>query len=210
VRSFARKGFHAATIDDIAAEAGVSKGAPYVYFPSKVALFQALCDFWDCELDGRIEAALTGLAPEERRSPRRVLSAIILAVGEQVTEEADTCRVLMEARTQAAYVPDVAERVRLSQARELAGLEQVIQAGVTKREWPPNTDVALWARLILATLHGLMAEWHLRPGSFAWADVASALVRAPATRPRSIGEAPPDGASQLAEPNRHDAGRSMS
>ena len=38
---FARKGFHAATVDDIAAEAGVSKGTVYLYYPSKNDVYWA-------------------------------------------------------------------------------------------------------------------------------------------------------------------------
>jgi hypothetical protein len=33
-------------------------------------------------------------------------------------------------------------------------------------EWPAGTDPELRARLITATLHGMMAQWHLAPGSF--------------------------------------------
>ncbi len=39
---FAEKGFAAARLDDIAARAGVSKGALYLYFETKEALFQAV------------------------------------------------------------------------------------------------------------------------------------------------------------------------
>src|SRR2546423_8863238 len=36
---FSRKGFHNATIDDIAAEAGVAKGTVYLYFKSKQDIY---------------------------------------------------------------------------------------------------------------------------------------------------------------------------
>ncbi|MDD5258771.1 MAG: TetR/AcrR family transcriptional regulator [bacterium] len=39
---FTRKGFHRATMDDVAKEAGISKGALYLYFPSKEKMFMAL------------------------------------------------------------------------------------------------------------------------------------------------------------------------
>jgi AcrR family transcriptional regulator len=39
---FAERGFHGATLDDVAATAGVSKGALYHYFDSKEAVFLAL------------------------------------------------------------------------------------------------------------------------------------------------------------------------
>jgi len=38
---FAEKGYHEATMDDIAKRLGVSKGAIYLYFSSKEDLFEA-------------------------------------------------------------------------------------------------------------------------------------------------------------------------
>ena len=40
---FAEKGYHEATMDDIARRLGVSKGAIYLYFASKEDLFEAMC-----------------------------------------------------------------------------------------------------------------------------------------------------------------------
>jgi AcrR family transcriptional regulator len=42
-RVFAEKGYHEATMDDIAKRLGVSKGAIYLYFASKEDLFEAMC-----------------------------------------------------------------------------------------------------------------------------------------------------------------------
>src|SRR5438874_12823115 len=42
-RVFAEKGYHEATMDDIAKRLGVSKGASYLYFSSKEDLFEAMC-----------------------------------------------------------------------------------------------------------------------------------------------------------------------
>jgi AcrR family transcriptional regulator len=175
LRCFARRGYHVTTVDDIAAEAGVSKGAPYVYFESKEALFQQLHDSWECGLTDRVNAAVDHLG-RPAPSPRAVLEAAIRAVGDHVGEEADLCRVLIEARTQAAYVAGVAERIGSSDARMLASLTQLVEAGVAKGEWPAGTDSELQARLILAAIHGLMAQWHLRPGSFLWQDAAAAMA----------------------------------
>lgn len=183
LRCFARTGYHATTIDDIAAEAGVSKGAPYVYFESKEALFRALYDSWDCGVADKIEQELASLDVDERRSPRTVLQAIVRALGRQVREEPDTCRVLMEARTLAAYVAGIAERVRWSQAEAQARMVELVNVGVARREWPRGTDVELQARLILAAIHGLMAEWHLGPHSFSWDEAAAALANRQADRP---------------------------
>lgn len=176
---FARAGYHATTMADVAAEAGVSKGTPYLYFPSKQELYTALHDEWDCGLAARIDASVRALTESERRSPRRVLRTVVSAVGAHVVEHPETCRVLMEARTLATYHPTIATAVRAADTRDHERLENLIRAGIAAGEWPPDTQPELWARLFTAALHGLMAHWHLAPGSFSWDAAATALAGAP-------------------------------
>ena len=109
---FARTGYHATTMADVANEAGVSKGTPYLYFAAKETLYVALHDQWDCALVARIDAAIRQMPAAHQRSPRRVLRALVAAVGAHVTDDPQTCRVLMEARTLAAYQPAVAAAVQ--------------------------------------------------------------------------------------------------
>ena len=172
---FARAGYHATTMADVAAQAGVSKGTPYLYFPSKEALFIALHDEWDCGLAERIDSAVTALADSERRSPRRMLRTVAAAVGAHVVEHSETCRVLMEARTLAPYYPAIAAAVEASGAGAQQQLEELFREGVAAGEWPPGTDPELRARLFTAALEGLMAQWHLAPRSFSWDAAAAAL-----------------------------------
>jgi Bacterial regulatory proteins, tetR family len=54
---------------DVAAQAGVSKGTPYLYFDSKQALFLALHEQWECGAGQRADAAVAALPDQERRSP---------------------------------------------------------------------------------------------------------------------------------------------
>jgi AcrR family transcriptional regulator len=173
---FARKGYHATTMADVAAQAGVSKGTPYLYFGSKEALFIALHEQWDCGLADRVNAAIAALPEAGRRSPRQVLHAVAAAVAAHVMEETQTCRVLMEARALAAHEPTIAAAVRAADKRTHEQLEGLFAAGVETGEWPAGTDPALAARLFTAGLYGLMAQWHLAPGSFSWDAAAAALA----------------------------------
>jgi TetR/AcrR family transcriptional regulator, repressor for uid operon len=173
---FARSGYHAATMADVAAQAGVSKGTPYLYFDTKEALFLALHEEWDCGAGQRIDAAIAALPDADRRSPRRVLHAVAAAIAAHVTAEPQTCRVLMEARAMAAHEPVIAAAVRAVDARTHQQLEALIASGVSAGEWPDGTDAALAARLFTAGLYGLMAQWQLAPGSFSWEAAAAALA----------------------------------
>ena len=68
---FAEKGFAAARLDDIAARAGVSKGALYLYFATKEDLFRAVIEQGVAPNLGRLQAALVehrGAFPELLRA----------------------------------------------------------------------------------------------------------------------------------------------
>lgn len=177
---FARAGYHATTMADVAAQAGVSKGTPYLYFESKETLFLALHEAWDCGTMDRVNEAIAALPEAARRSPRQVLHAVATAIAGHVQAEGETCRVLMETRALAAHEPMIAAAVRAADDRAHEQLEQLITAGVEAGEWPAGTDPALDARLFTAGLYGLMAQWHLAPGSFSWPAAAAALAGRPA------------------------------
>ena len=193
---FARAGYHTTTMADVAAQAGVSKGTPYLYFASKEALFLALHEEWDCGAMERVEAVIAALPDADRASPRQVLHAIAAAIAAHVTAAPETCRVLMEARALAAHEPAIAAAVQASDTATLQQLGPLFAAGISAGEWPEGTDPALAARLFTAGLYGLMAQWHLAPGSFSWDAAAAAL--AGGTAPHADGAAPGAGGSAAA------------
>jgi TetR/AcrR family transcriptional regulator, repressor for uid operon len=173
---FARSGYHVTTMADVAEAAGVSKGTPYLYFPGKEALFIALYEEWDCSLAARVDAAAGRLAEPARRSPRAVLAVVASAIAAHVTGNPQTCRVLMEATTLAAYEPAIAAKVQAASAASLDQLTGLFKAGVAAGEWPAGTDPALQARLFMAGLYGLMSQWHTAPGSFSLEAAMGALA----------------------------------
>jgi AcrR family transcriptional regulator len=184
---FARSGYHVTTMADIAAAARVSKGTPYLYFPAKEALFIALYEEWDCGLAAGVDAAIGGLTEPARRSPRAALQAVASAVAAYVTGNPQTCRVLMEATTLAAYAPAIAAKVRAANAVTLDQLTGLFQAGIAAGQWPPGTSPALQARLFIAGLYGLMAQWHTAPGSFSLEAAMAALAGTSAAGPGGDG-----------------------
>jgi AcrR family transcriptional regulator len=60
-RCFLRNGFHATSIQDVIADAGLSVGAVYRYFPSKTSLIKAIAE----SVVGEIEGVLTNVAKDE-------------------------------------------------------------------------------------------------------------------------------------------------
>ncbi len=105
VRCFARRGYYETTIEDLVTETGLSRGALYLYYPSKEAMYLAISERWGCGLEEAIRARLT---PD--LSPASILQVLIEVNGEHVQAEADACRILMEGWNLAYYIPALAER----------------------------------------------------------------------------------------------------
>jgi AcrR family transcriptional regulator len=64
VTRFSADGYDAASVDEICAEAGVSKGAFYYHFESKQALFLGLLEDWLASLDKAMDVARRPTIPE--------------------------------------------------------------------------------------------------------------------------------------------------
>ena len=116
---FAQRGYYTTTIADLVAAIGLSRGALYLYFPSKEALYLALADRWNCGLEAAIRRQLTS-----DLSPLAVLQLILEVTGAQVAAEADACRVLMEGWILARTLPALAEPVERQQQQAVQVLSQ--------------------------------------------------------------------------------------
>src|SRR5260370_35406354 len=89
VRCFARTGYYATTIEDVVRETGLSRGALYLYFPSKEALYLAISERWNCGMEAAIKARLTPAL-----TPAATLRVLIAASWKQSKTVAADCRVL--------------------------------------------------------------------------------------------------------------------
>jgi AcrR family transcriptional regulator len=172
VRCFARRGYYETTIEDLVAETGLSRGALYVYYPSKEAIYLAISDRWRCGLHEAIQSRLT---PD--LTPSEILRLLIIVRGEHVQAKAEACRVLLEGRMLAHYIPELGERSRQQQERAVQSLSQLLQAGIANGDFRPDLQVETQARILRATFHGLMVQWHQRPGCIDWHAVAEEIVR---------------------------------
>ncbi len=106
---FAEKGYEAVTVEEIAAEAGVSKPVVYEHFGGKEGLYAVVVDREMADILTRIQASLTP-AP-----PKILLQRVVLAWLDYISTETEGFRVL--ARDSA---PGVAEGSFASLLNDLA------------------------------------------------------------------------------------------
>jgi AcrR family transcriptional regulator len=104
---FGAKGFDAARMDDIAAQAGVSKGALYLYFESKEALLKGLIEREVAPVAARVSA----LAESGAGDPESTLRLIVRTAMQltQMPDFAATPRVVLAI---AARFPEIGRHYR--------------------------------------------------------------------------------------------------
>ena len=118
---FAAKGFHAATLTDVADQAGYSIGAVYSNFASKDALFQALME----ERLRAVEASLAASFPATRTigaDGTASIDDVIESALDQMAAAEDTVppgwwRLLAEFRAYAADKPEIRRELAASDLR---------------------------------------------------------------------------------------------
>jgi AcrR family transcriptional regulator len=157
-RVFARRGYKGASIDQIAAEAGFSKGAVYWNFASKEELFFALLDE---RIDQRIRALfeITEAAPGGREMEARV-SLGLSAVLEQ---ERELVLLFHEYSAMAVRDPRLRERYVERNVMLRNGLARVFEARVEALNASPAIESQELATAVIALADGLSIEQLTEP-----------------------------------------------
>src|ERR1700741_4792496 len=100
LETFAKKGYHAASIADVCAAAGVARGTLYQYFEDKLDLLRALPDQLAARITGARAARSPLVIPEVRPREREAaafVEARIHALLEVVFGDARTARLILRA-----------------------------------------------------------------------------------------------------------------
>jgi TetR/AcrR family transcriptional regulator, repressor for uid operon len=118
-RAFVRYGFHAATMQQVAEEAGMSAGNLYRYFPSKEAIVEELC--------ARDQAERAEVFAEMTRG-RDIASAMESALREHLLARSpEKARMIVEIWAEAGRNSRVAAFTRKLDEDILAGIEQLFE-----------------------------------------------------------------------------------
>ncbi len=158
-RVFARRGYHGASINEIATEAGFSKGALYWNFASKEDLFFALLDELDEHLRALITAAAT--APVDRDISgelSRKLSAVL-------EDARDVVLLFHEYSALAVRDPKVAARYASRNARLREELARSMQARHDAAGLPLAIPAEHIATAVIALVDGLSIQQLTEPDS---------------------------------------------
>ena len=159
---FSRAGYYEARMDDIADEAGLSKGALYLYFPGKEALITAL-------LEGHLDHSLhfmETLVGMEGTVRDRLMSYIRHESGELEGMRA-ILPVCYEFYAAALRQEEAAAFFKSYFRRYLDLLAEIVQQGIDRGELR-QADPRQTAILLAGSHEGLTLLWLMDPTAFDW------------------------------------------
>ena len=154
---FARKGYNATTIDDIAIKAKIAKGSVYQYFKSKQDLFLAVFDSYMQQYLNKIEAHTSedaGSAAGQIRTAGRACFAM--------ADEAFEFFPLVFEFWAASAAPEMRNRVAglfrqmYALFREFFG--SMIRRGIVRGEFRSDIDVDAVTAVLVGSLDGLFLQ----------------------------------------------------
>lgn len=168
---FARRGFHAATVDEVADAAGYTKGAVYSNFANKDELFLALLDQRLAAQLQQVEALYAIESSEELRAALRVQT-------EQEFAAARDFGVLqvefwLYAMRNPAAQAELAKRYRQLRDR----LAELITGRYARHQIAPPMPPGHLAALAIATDSGLFLQFSAEPGALPWELRADAMLQ---------------------------------
>ena len=161
---FARKGFDQARMDDIAQEAGLSKGALYLYYKSKDAIISAILQFFFSRAMKKLQGFLESEEPPSVREQFLRLNQYYIA---EMKWMVSLLPLSFEFYAVAARQKTVRQFLKqyFKDYREV--LAALVQRGIDRGEFRPMR-AELVAIAIAALYEGLALLWLVDPDATQW------------------------------------------
>jgi AcrR family transcriptional regulator len=164
VRRFAVSGYDAASVDDICAEAGVSKGAFYHHYPTKQAVFIALMQGWLGMIDLGIGATRKGTVPETLVTMTNLLPGVFAAAEDRLP-------MFLEFWLQASRDANIWKAVIAPYHHYQQVFAQLVEDGIAEGSLKP-ADSQVAAQVIVSLAVGLVLQGVLEPHGADWEKTA--------------------------------------
>jgi AcrR family transcriptional regulator len=179
---FGERGFHAASIEEIADEAGLSNGAIYYNFESKGDLFFALLDE---RLDERIDRMRRTIGQQAGAdSPAAALADEARDATRSLKESREWRLLLLEFVVHAARTPTLAPKLKAQKRRLRAALAELLEQRLGEHGIAPPIPIDELSLAATGLANGLAVEELADPGSVPDAllgDVLGMLLTEPSS-----------------------------
>jgi TetR/AcrR family acrAB operon transcriptional repressor len=174
---FRQRGVARSSLAEVAAAAGVTRGAVYWHFRDKADLCAAMCERALLPL----EMSLRDAGAADHDDPLQVLRELALAALTRLATDPRSqavFEVMLHESAESVEMAAIAERKQRERRQCLLHVERVVRQAVACGQLPEDTDASLAARALHAYIGGIMQDWVLDPAAYDLAASAAGLVDA--------------------------------
>ena len=175
LRVFREHGVARTTLAEIAAAAGLTRGAVYWHFRDKTDVFTAMCD----RVQLPMEATLAQVGVARNEDPLAALRGVAVAALVQLATDPAVQAVfdvIFHKCEFAAEFAAIAARRHTTDSACHLSVERVLQQAVAKRQLPRDTDTRVAALGMNAFMVGLMHQWVQLPAAYDLERAAPQMV----------------------------------
>lgn len=170
VRRFSISGYNGASVDEICAEAGVSKGAFYHHFPTKQAVFLVLLNGWLGTIDAGLKAVRQETVPQTLMHMTSMLTVIFASADDRLP-------MFLEFWLQASR-DDAVYQAMIAPYRYFADyFTSLIETGIGEGSLK-EVDPEIISQAILSIAIGTLLQGLLDPDRTNWSRVAEQSIQA--------------------------------
>jgi TetR/AcrR family acrAB operon transcriptional repressor len=173
-RVFARYGYAGASLEQVAADAGMTKGAVYWHFSSKSDLFLALCE-------RSLTQQLRSLPSQAHQAfsaadPIKALAALLQSQF-ACCEQGEGQPLLFFEFVASSREPAVREKLRETYGKILDGTVTLIKELQEKGLLADDVDPQALSILLQALVHGILLAWIIDPGRVQFQSLVAEVSR---------------------------------
>lgn len=175
LRLFTVQGVSATSLSDIAAAAGVTRGAIYWHFKNKVDLFTEACELTDLKIES-LEIEYQSKYPDD---PLFVLRELLIYILTSIVEDPKHNALLEIYFHKCEFVGEMTPIVEIRRelcAADHSRIEQSLSRCIEKKQLPIDLNLRRAAIMLRAMMTGLAENWLFSPESFSIKDESQYLV----------------------------------
>lgn len=176
-RVFHARGVSRASLAEVAAAAGVSRGAIYWHFENKADLFHAMLERMRLPLEDLARASES----EDEPDPLGRMRELLVHLLQRVELEPQSRRINEILRHKCEYIDelgDLRQRLEATSAECDVRIARALGNAVRRGQLPADLDCHRAAVSVHAYVEGLQTNWLMVPGSYSLACEAVVLVEA--------------------------------
>jgi TetR/AcrR family transcriptional regulator, acrAB operon repressor len=172
---FRERGVSHTSLAEVAAAAGVTRGAVYWHFKDKADLFEAMCERATLPLDLLLSEAASSPCADPLAVLRDLAIGVLTSLATDARAQA-VFEVIFHKTELTGELASVAGQREGERRQCVTNIQRLLKQAVAMGQLPAETDTDLTGRLLHACVGGIMRDWILDKSAYDLAACAPTFI----------------------------------